>query len=84
MKKWIVKFYNIEPSSYKVRGCDVKLFNTYEECVLFLLKEHYILLDENGDTDLTWEEFLEVNKTIEDISDEMYDTFEFEIEEVTN
>jgi hypothetical protein len=84
MKKWIVKFYNIEPSSYKVRGCEVKLFNTYEECVLFLLKEHYILLDENGDTDLTWEEFLEVNKTIEDISDEMYDTFEFEIEEVTN
>jgi hypothetical protein len=82
--KWIVKFYNIDPSSYKVRGCEVKLFKTYDECVMFILREHWELLDENEDTDLTWEEFCEVNKTIKDIYDEMYDTFEYEIEEVTN
>jgi len=82
--KWIVKFYNIEPSSHKIRGCEVKLFETYEECVLFLLKEHYTLLDECGDTNLTWEEFYETHKTIKDIWDEMYEDFCYDIEEVTN
>jgi hypothetical protein len=82
--KWIVKFYDIEPSSHKLRGCEVKLFKTYEECVMFLLKEHWILLDENDDTDLTWEEFCKEYKTLEDIWDEMYEDFEYDIEEVTN
>jgi hypothetical protein len=51
---------------------------------MFLLKEHWILLDENDDTDLTWEEFCEEYKTLEDIWDEMYEDFEYDIEEVTN
>ena len=54
MKVWIVKFYNIESSSLKIKGCDVHLFKTYDECVTFLLKEHWMLLDENGDTELSF------------------------------
>ena len=79
---WVVKFYDIDCSSWKMRGCDVHLFKTYDECVLFLLKEHYDLLEENGDTELTLEEFLEENKTLEDIYDEMFEGFEYDIEEV--
>ena len=81
-KMFVVKFYDIEPSSHKIRGCEAKLFKTYEDCVLFLLKEHYILLEENDYTELTLEEFLEENKTLNDIYDEMFEDFEYEIEEV--
>jgi hypothetical protein len=81
MKVWIVKFYNIESSSFKIKGCDVHLFKTYDECVTFLLKEHWMLLDENGDTELSFEEFSQENKTLKDIWDEMFEGFEYEIEE---
>ena len=81
-KMFVVKFYDIDPSSKKIRDISVHLFKTYEECVLFLLKEHYILLEENDYTELTLEEFLSENKTLRDIYDEMFEDFEYEIEEV--
>jgi hypothetical protein len=80
---FIVKIYDLDSSSYKIRDVKVKTFNSLEESKKFIIGKHYEIDYDNCNTDLTLEEFL--NKfSLEDIKDKLYDTFEFEIEEVIN
>ena len=75
---FVVKVYNLDPSSYKVKNVNVKVFNSLEESQRFIVEEHYKISFDNDDTDLELEEFLSEN-SFDSIVDELYDTFEFEI-----
>jgi hypothetical protein len=80
---FVVKIYDLDSSSYKIRDVKVKVFNTLEKSKKFVVKKHYEIDYDNCNTDLTLEEFLD-KFSLEDIKDKLYDTFEYEIEEVTN
>ena len=75
---FVVKVYNLDPSSYKVKNVNVKVFNSLEESQKFIVEEHYKIAFDNDDTDLELDEFLSEN-SFDSIVDELYDTFEFEI-----
>ena len=75
---FVVKVYNLDPSSYKVKNVNVKVFNSLEESQRFIVEEHYKISFDNDDTDLELDEFLSEN-SFDSIVDELYDTFEFEI-----
>ena len=75
---FVVKVYNLDPSSYKVKNVNVKVFNSLEESQKFIVEEHYKIAFDNDDTDLELDEFLSEN-SFNYIIDELYDTFEFEI-----
>ena len=75
---FVVKVYNLDPSSYKVKNVYVKVFNSLEESQRFIVEEHYKISFDNDDTDLELDEFLSEN-SFDSIVDELYDTFEFEI-----
>lgn len=75
---FVVKVYNLDPSSYKVKNVNVKVFNSLEESQKFIVEEHYKIAFDNDDTDLELDEFLNEN-SFDYIVDELYDTFEFEI-----
>ena len=75
---FVVKVYNLDPSSYKVKNVNVKVFNSLEESQRFIVEEHYKISFDNDDTDLELDEFLSKN-SFDSIVDELYDTFEFEI-----
>jgi hypothetical protein len=77
---FIVKLFKLDPSSYRVKGCRVRTFKTLEDSEKFLVKEHWKIAWDNCDTELELKEFLNQN-TLESIKDELYDTFEYEIEE---
>ena len=75
---FVVKVYNLDSSSYKVKNVYVKVFNSLEESQRFIVEEHYKISFDNDDTDLELDEFLSEN-SFDSIVDELYDTFEFEI-----
>jgi hypothetical protein len=77
---FVVKLFKVDPSSFKIKGCEVNLFNTLEESKRFIIEKHWLLDYDNYNTDLELGEFLEKN-TFESLKDKFYDTFEFEIEE---
>jgi len=78
---FVVKLFKVDPSSFKIQGCKVNLFETLEESKQFIVKKHYEIAFDNCDTDLELDDFLNEN-TFESLRDRFYDTFEFEIEEV--
>jgi len=80
---FIVKIYDLDSSSYKIRDVKVKVFNTLEESKKFVVEKHYEIDWDNCNTDLEKDEYLDLF-SLEDIQDKLYDTFEYEIEEVTN
>lgn len=80
---FVVKLFELDSSSYKIENVKVKLFETLEESKRFIVEKHWEIDYDNCNTDLELDEFLNEN-TFEDIQDKLYDTFEFEIEEVTN
>lgn len=80
---FVVKLFELDSSSYKIENVKVKLFNTLEESKRFIVEKHWEIDYDNCNTDLELDEFLNEN-TFEDIQDKLYDTFEFEIEEVVN
>lgn len=77
---FVVKLFNIDPSSYKIEGCEVYLFETLEESKRFIVEKHWEIDYDNCNTNLELDEFLKEN-TYESIQDKLYDTFEYEIEE---
>jgi len=80
---FIVKLFNIDPSSYKINDVNVFPFNDLKKCKKFIVKKHWEIDYENMGTDLNLEEFLNI-WSYEDLvkNNLFYDTFEFEIEEV--
>ena len=78
---FVVKLFSIDPSSFRIGNCKVNVFNTLEESKKFIVEKHWEIDYDNEGTDLCLDEFLEEN-TFEDIQDKLYDTFEYEIEEV--
>ena len=79
---FVVKIYDLD-SSYKIRDVKVKVFDTLEESKKFIVEKHYEIDWDNCNTDLEKDEYLDLF-SLEDIQDKLYDTFEYEIEEVTN
>jgi hypothetical protein len=80
---FVVKIYDLDSSSYKIRDVKVKVFDTLEESKKFIVEKHYEIDWDNCNTDLGKDEYLDLF-SLEDIQDKLYDTFEYEIEEVTN
>jgi hypothetical protein len=80
---FVVKIYDLDSSSYKIRDVKVKVFDTLEESKKFIVEKHYEIDWDNCNTDLEKDEYLDLF-SLEDIQDKLYDTFEYEIEEVTN
>ena len=78
---FVVKLFSIDPSSFRMEGCEVNLFKTLERSKQFIMERHWVIAWENCDTDLELDEYLN-EYTFEDIQDKLYDTFEYEIEEV--
>jgi hypothetical protein len=58
------------------------VFNSLEESKKFIVEKHYEIDWDNCNTDLEKDEYLNLF-SLEDINDKLYDTFEYEIEEVT-
>jgi len=79
---FVVKIYDLDSSSYKIRDVKVKVFNSLEESKKFIVEKHYEIDWDNCNTDLEKDEYLNLF-SLEDIKDKLYDTFEYEIEEVT-
>jgi hypothetical protein len=79
---FVVKIYDLDSSSYKIRDVKVKVFNSLEESKKFIVEKHYEIDWDNCNTDLKKDEYLDLF-SLEDINDKLYDTFEYEIEEVT-
>jgi hypothetical protein len=79
---FVVKIYDLDSSSYKIRDVKVKVFNSLEESKKFIVEKHYEIDWDNCNTDLEKDEYLNLF-SLEDINDKLYDTFEYEIEEVT-
>ena len=79
---FVVKIYDLDSSSYKIRDIKVKVFNSLEESKKFIVEKHYEIDWDNCNTDLEKDEYLDLF-SLEDINDKLYDTFEYEIEEVT-
>jgi hypothetical protein len=79
---FVVKIYDLDSSSYKIRDIKVKVFNSLEESKKFIVEKHYEIDWDNCNTDLEKDEYLNLF-SLEDINDKLYDTFEYEIEEVT-
>jgi len=79
---FVVKIYDLDSSSYKIRDVKVKMFNSLEESKKFIVEKHYEIDWDNCNTDLEKDEYLNLF-SLEDINDKLYDTFEYEIEEVT-
>jgi hypothetical protein len=79
---FVVKIYDLDSSSYKIRDVKVKVFNSLEESKKFIVEKHYEIDWDNCNTDLEKDEYLDLF-SLEDINDKLYDTFEYEIEEVT-
>ena len=82
---FIVKLFNVDPSSFKTKGCKVSVFKSLNECKEFILKKHWKIDYDNMGTDLSYDEyklFYSYDMLYE--SDLFYDNFEFEIEEVTS
>ena len=79
---FVVKIYDLDSSSYKIRDVKVKVFNSLEESKKFIVEKHYEIDWDNCNTDLEKNEYLNLF-SLEDIQDKLYDTFEYEIEEVT-
>ena len=81
---FIVKLFNVDPSSFKTLGCKVSVFKSLNECKEFILEKHWEIDYENMGTDLSLDEFkLENSYDMLSENDLFYDNFEFEIEEVT-
>ena len=80
---FVVKIYDLDSSSYKIRDVKVKVFNSLEESKKFIVEKHYEIDWDNCNTELEKDEYLDLF-SLEDIQDKLYDTFEYEIEEVTN
>jgi len=80
---FVVKIYDLDSSSYKIRDVKVKVFDTLEESKKFIVEKHYEIDWDNCNTDLEKDEYLDLF-SLEDIQDKLYDTFDYEIEEVTN
>ena len=78
---FVVKLFKLDPSSFEMIGCNVKMFETLDECKKFIVKKHWEIDYDNCNTNLWLDDFLEEN-TFESLKDKFYDTFEFEIEEV--
>ena len=82
---FVVKLFNVYPSSFKTLGCKVSVFESLNECKEFILKKHWEIDYDNCNNDLSFDEFKLENsydKLFE--NDLFYDNFEFEIEEVTS
>jgi hypothetical protein len=80
---FVVKIYDLDSSSYKIRDVKVKVFDTLEESKKFIVEKHYEIDWDNCNTDLEKDEYLDLF-SLEDIQDKLYDTFDYEIKEVTN
>jgi hypothetical protein len=80
---FVVKIYDLDCSSYKVNDVEVKVFDTLEESKKFIVEKHYEIDWDNCNTDLEKDEYLDLF-SLEDIQDKLYDTFDYEIKEVTN
>jgi hypothetical protein len=80
---FIVKIYDLNSSSYEIRDVKVKVFNSLEESKRFVVEKHYEIDWDNCNTDLEKDEYLDLF-SLEDIQDKLYDTFDYEIEEIIN
>jgi hypothetical protein len=80
---FVVKLFKLDPSSFKIKDVKVNVFKTLDESKKFIVEKHWEIDYDNCNTDLELDEFLNEN-TFESLKDKFYDTFEFEIEEVTN
>jgi hypothetical protein len=80
---FVVKIYDLDSSSYKIRDVKVKVFNSLEESKRFVVEKHYEIDWDNCNTDLEKDEYLDLF-SLEDIQDKLYDTFDYEIEEIIN
>jgi hypothetical protein len=79
---FVVKILRYDPSSYKLNDfIEVKVCNNLKESQKFVMEKHYEIAYDNCDTDLSLDQFLEETK-FEDVYDNLYETFGFEIEEV--
>jgi hypothetical protein len=80
---FVVKIYDLDSSSYEIRDVKVKVFNSLEESKRFVVEKHYEIDWDNCNTDLEKDEYLDLF-SLEDIQDKLYDTFDYEIEEIIN
>jgi len=77
---YLVKLFNIDPSSYKINDVDVFPFNSLKECKEFIVKKHWEIDYDNMGTDLDLKGFLNIWSYEDLINNNLfYDTFEFEI-----
>ena len=82
---FIVKLFNVDPSSFKTEGCKVSIFESLNECKEFILEKHWEIDYDNCNNDLSFDEFKLENSYDELYENNLfYDNFEFEIEEVTS
>jgi hypothetical protein len=77
---FIVKIYSLDCSSYKINDVEVKMFDTLIESEKYIVEKHWEIDYDNDNTDLELSEFLE-KFNLEDIQDNLYDTFDYEIVE---
>ena len=79
---FVVKILRYDSSSYKLNDfIEIKVCNNLIESQKFVMEKHYEIAYDNCDTDLSLDQFLEETK-FEDVYDNLYETFGFEIEEV--
>jgi len=55
---FVVKIYDLDSSSYKIRDVKVKVFNSLEESKKFIVEKHYEIDWDNCNTDLEKDEYL--------------------------
>ena len=72
---FVVKIYDLDSSSYKIRDIKVKVFNSLEESKKFIVEKHYEIDWDNCKTDLEKDEYLDLF-SVEDINDKVYDQFD--------
>jgi hypothetical protein len=75
---FIVKIYSLDCSSYKINDVEVKVFDTLEKSEKYVVSKHWEIDYDNCNTDLELDEYLE-QFTLQDIQDNLYDTFDYEI-----
>ena len=75
-KRFIVKIYSYDPSSYRLLGIESKKFNSLEKAEEYVVRHYWRLAYDNEDTNLEEEEFITQNK-FDDLVP--YDTVGYEI-----